>query len=86
MLGRDREWGEIFSVLRRAIDRQGGVTGNGGDTQRSAPRHRQTGRCGPGYLALRDAAVSVNHPLGGCGPIGAAVRLSYEHGGRCGLW
>ncbi len=30
MLGRDREWGEILSVLRRAIDGQGGVTGNGG--------------------------------------------------------
>jgi hypothetical protein len=25
MLGRDREWGEILSVLRRAIDGQGGV-------------------------------------------------------------
>jgi hypothetical protein len=25
MLGRDREWGEILSVLRRAVDGQGGV-------------------------------------------------------------
>jgi hypothetical protein len=25
MLGLDRKWGEILSVLRRAIDRQGGV-------------------------------------------------------------
>jgi hypothetical protein len=25
MLGLDREWGEILSVLRRAIDGQGGV-------------------------------------------------------------
>ena len=25
MLGRDREWGEILSVLRRAKDGQGGV-------------------------------------------------------------
>ncbi len=25
MLGRDREWGEILSVLRRAIDGQGDV-------------------------------------------------------------
>ncbi len=57
MLGRDREWGEILSVLRRAIDGLGGVTGNGGDTQRSAPRHRRAGRCGPGYLALREPAA-----------------------------
>jgi hypothetical protein len=25
MLGRDKEWGEILSVLRRTIDGQGGV-------------------------------------------------------------
>lgn len=37
MLGRDREWEEILSVLRYAID--------------------GAGRCGPGYLALREPAA-----------------------------